>query len=76
MEAPEDRFTVVLAAHLLAPADPVGRGSRRAVIKREVSAPQERRPTGEFETLHVNGMMPTAHRERLMRDFRAPCAAR
>ena len=59
----------------LAPAASVGRGSRRAETTRLITAPPERRPTDEFHTFHVNGTMPTAHRERLMRDFRAAPSA-
>jgi len=32
-------------------------------------------PTNKFQTFHVNGTMPTARREREMRDFRAAAQA-
>lgn len=52
----------------------------RAVLPRRPDqkkwAAQQRGPTGDvFQTFHVNGMMPTARREREMRDFRAAARA-
>jgi superfamily II DNA or RNA helicase len=54
-------------------------GDGRAVLPRrpdqnELAAPQ-RGPTDDFQTFHVNGSMPTARRERELRDFRAAARA-
>ncbi|MBI3415140.1 MAG: DEAD/DEAH box helicase family protein [Verrucomicrobia bacterium] len=54
-------------------------GDGRAVLPRrpdqEKWAARQRGPTDEFQTFHVNGTMPTARREREMRDFRAAARA-
>ena len=74
----------VKSAQSFVSAGPEGVGTHlnddgRAVLPRrpdqnELAAPQ-RGPTDRFQTFHVNGSMPTARRERELRDFRAAARA-
>ena len=74
----------VKSAQSFVSAGPEGVGTHlnddgRAVLPRrpdqnEWAAPQ-RGPTDDFQTFHVNGSMPTARRERELRDFRAAARA-
>ena len=74
----------VKSAQSFVSAGPEGVGTHlnddgRAVLPRrpdqnELAAPQ-RGPTDDFQTFHVNGSMPTARRERELRDFRAAARA-
>ncbi len=54
-------------------------GDGRAVLPRRPDqnelAARQRGPANDFQTFHVNGSMPTARRERELRDFRAAARA-